>query len=280
MTPNEWSDSADPEPMLGIVLPSASDRKRRLFAVACCRHAADFLLGLYADVGMEGRIDDYRAAVDTAERFADGEATPEELARACEAADDSFFVNDRLDDRTHDEMRKATVGDDDAWFARLVGRESDEVRREMESFPNPAAWLDDDDNAGNYLTASVDPYRDVADKDAVLIGETIGRQVLLLVRHYDWEREAGEREAQAALLRDIFGDPFPPPAFDDAWRTPDLTALAEGIYRDKAFDRMPELADALEAAGCHDAAILGHCRGPGLHARGCWVLDLVLGKRF
>jgi hypothetical protein len=278
MTPTEWSESADPEPMLGKVLPSASDRKRRLFAVACCRQAADFLIGVYSGVGMERRIDDYWRAVDTAERFADGEATSEELAGACEGAYDSLFANVQLDDRTLDEMRKATVGDDAAWLVRLLGGESDRIRREMESFPSPGAWLDDDDNAECYLTATVDPYRDVADKDAVLVGETIGRQVLLLVRHYDWEKEADERVAQAALLRDVFGDPYPSQVIDLAWRTPEATVLAELIYRDKALDRMPDLADALEAAGCDNPAILAHCRGPGPHVRGCWVLDGVLGK--
>jgi hypothetical protein len=54
--------------------------------------------------------------------------------------------------------------------------------------------------------------------------------------------------------------------------------LAEGIYADRAWDRLPVLADALEDAGCGDPAVLGHLRGPGPHARGCWVVDLVLGK--
>jgi hypothetical protein len=54
--------------------------------------------------------------------------------------------------------------------------------------------------------------------------------------------------------------------------------LATGIYSEKAFDRLPILADALEDAGCTDAAILSHCRGEGPHARGCWVVDLILGK--
>jgi hypothetical protein len=60
--------------------------------------------------------------------------------------------------------------------------------------------------------------------------------------------------------------------------TPTVTALAEAIYADRAFDRMPVLADALEEAGCSDDQILSHCRGEGPHVRGCWVVDLVLGK--
>jgi hypothetical protein len=54
--------------------------------------------------------------------------------------------------------------------------------------------------------------------------------------------------------------------------------LAKSIYDDRAFDHLPILADALEDAGCTDAAILEHCRGPGPHVRGCWVVDLILGK--
>jgi hypothetical protein len=55
--------------------------------------------------------------------------------------------------------------------------------------------------------------------------------------------------------------------------------LAASIYEQRAFDRLPVLADALEEAGCTDADILGHLRGPGPHVRGCWAVDLILGKR-
>src|SRR6185369_15625565 len=86
------------------------------------------------------------------------------------------------------------------------------------------------------------------------------------------------RASQATLLKDIFGNPFRPVAVDPAWLTSTVVALAEGIYADRAFDRMPSLADALEDAGCDNADILNHCRQPGEHVRGCWVVDLVLGK--
>jgi len=92
------------------------------------------------------------------------------------------------------------------------------------------------------------------------------------------EQPESERAAQAILLRDIFGNPFHPVAFDPAWRTEAVVGLARGAYEDRAFDRLPVLADALEDAGCADAAVLAHCRGPGPHVRGCWVVDLVLGK--
>jgi hypothetical protein len=89
---------------------------------------------------------------------------------------------------------------------------------------------------------------------------------------------SAEQVVQATLLRDIFGNPFRPAALDPAWRTETVLALARGIYEERAFDRMPILADALQDAGCTDEDVLSHCRGPGPHARGCWVVDLVLGK--
>jgi hypothetical protein len=87
-----------------------------------------------------------------------------------------------------------------------------------------------------------------------------------------------ELRAQADLLRDIFGNPFRHPVFVPPWRSPDVVQLARGIYEDRAFDRMPILADALEDAGCADPDILSHCRSGGEHGRGCWVVDLVLGR--
>jgi hypothetical protein len=81
------------------------------------------------------------------------------------------------------------------------------------------------------------------------------------------------------LLRCIVGNPFRPVAFDPAWRSETAVSLASSIYEERAFDRMPILADALEEAGCDHADVLAHCRGPGPHARGCWVIDGVLSKQ-
>jgi hypothetical protein len=87
-----------------------------------------------------------------------------------------------------------------------------------------------------------------------------------------------EAAAQALLLRDFFGNPFRPVTLDPSWRTSTVVALAEGIYEDRAFDRLPILADALQDAGCANEEVLTHCHGDGPHARGCWVVDLILGK--
>lgn len=89
---------------------------------------------------------------------------------------------------------------------------------------------------------------------------------------------APERAAQCVLIRDIFGNPFRDAVFNASWRTPNVVGIAEGIYEDRAFDRMPILADALMDAGCFDEAILTHCRGAGPHTRGCWCVDACLGK--
>ena len=88
---------------------------------------------------------------------------------------------------------------------------------------------------------------------------------------------AEEEKGEADVLRDILG-PIRRIAFNATWRTATVTALAEAIYDDRAIDRLPILADALEDAGCTERDILDHCRQPGVHVRGCWVVDLILGK--
>lgn len=82
----------------------------------------------------------------------------------------------------------------------------------------------------------------------------------------------------ADILRDIVGNPFRPETISPDWLTPRVLSLAGAIYDERAFDRLPILGDALEEAGCDRAAILDHCRRPGEHVQGCWVLDLLLGK--
>lgn len=87
-----------------------------------------------------------------------------------------------------------------------------------------------------------------------------------------------ERLAQADLLRDIFGNPFRPVTVQPSWLTPAVLTLAGRIYDERAWDRLPDWADALVDAGCDAAEVLNHCRGPGEHVRGCWVVDLLLGR--
>jgi hypothetical protein len=87
-----------------------------------------------------------------------------------------------------------------------------------------------------------------------------------------------ERTARAALCRDLFGNPFRPVALDRRWLAGDTRKLARVIYAERRFDDLPVLADALEDSGCTNADLLSHCRRPVEHARGCWALDLLLGK--
>ncbi|HEY7315561.1 MAG TPA: hypothetical protein VH643_39900 [Gemmataceae bacterium] len=95
------------------------------------------------------------------------------------------------------------------------------------------------------------------------------------------EAVPSEPPVQAALLRDIVGDPFHPISADSAWLTWHdglLVSMAQKMYDSRDFSAMPVLADALEEAGCQDADILGHCRSGGEHVRGCWVVDALLDK--
>jgi hypothetical protein len=101
------------------------------------------------------------------------------------------------------------------------------------------------------------------------------------------ESPAGETERaiQICMLRCIFGNPFRPVCIDPNWLTPTVINLATVAYEERALPsgeldptRLAVLADALEEAGCQDADILGHLRSPGPHVRGCWVVDLLLGK--
>jgi hypothetical protein len=83
---------------------------------------------------------------------------------------------------------------------------------------------------------------------------------------------------QRSVLHDIFANPFRPIKFVPHWRTTNVVELAFTIYEDRAFDRMPILADALMDAGCEDEQIISHCRNGGPHVRGCWLLDAILNK--
>jgi len=82
-----------------------------------------------------------------------------------------------------------------------------------------------------------------------------------------------------ALFRDIFGNPFRPIGFDPMWRSDTALSLAKQMYESRDFSAMPILADALQDAGCDNDDIFDHCRdASGVHVRGCWVVDMLLGK--
>jgi hypothetical protein len=95
-----------------------------------------------------------------------------------------------------------------------------------------------------------------------------------------------ERATHSRLLRDILGNPFRLVSINRAWQTPTVVALAHAAYENRTLPagtldavRLAILTDALEDAGCDNADILAHGRNGGEHVRGCWVVDLILGKQ-
>jgi hypothetical protein len=198
MTEEEWLTCTDLEELLSSLRGKASNRKLRLWAVACCRHV--WALTCEQD----------RRLVDLAERFADSLVSAKEFGRAKEANGTAPIPPGKH------------LGHRYAWNAAI---------------------------------------------------QSIQQGVLQIA-------SASYRPSQQrGLLHDIFGNPFRPVGFDPAWRTTDVLLLARGIYEERAFDRMPILADALQDAGCDSDDILAHCRdASATHVRGCWVVDLVLGK--
>jgi hypothetical protein len=179
-----------------------------------------------------------RTAVELAERFAEGTGSLRELCSAGEAADGLW--------------NETALGDDD----RFDDAGTDAVEA--------AANCTYPDNAGEAARMTA--------HSAVSAMSYSGRQ-------------NSEQQAQADLLRDSFGNPFRPVVLNSTWRTPTVTALATAAYEERHLpagtldtQRLAILADALEDAGCTDEQILAHLRGPGPHVRGCWVVDLLLGK--
>ncbi|VTR94621.1 Uncharacterized protein (Fragment) OS=uncultured bacterium PE=4 SV=1 [Gemmata massiliana] len=104
--------------------------------------------------------------------------------------------------------------------------------------------------------------------------------------HYALLAEFGDRYTlgpgrtqHGDLLRDVFGNPFRPIVFSPDWRTSTTTTLAAQMYESRDFSALPILADALQDAGCDSEEVLDHCRATSeVHVRGCWIVDLVLGK--
>ena len=240
MDEEEWLTADDPASLLAFMRDEASDRKFRLFACGCCRLVWDRLT--------DGRS---RSVVETVERRADGNASESELQLASQLAE-----------RAYGELRQYAAG-------RLT-----EARGKMRHFVTEAFEVSGAAEAA-WMTASelpyIYPYPWMIDCGG---GPFDGASILLSREGYDRVfRERGE------VCRCVFGNPFRPAAFDPAWRSSDAMILARGIYDDRAFDRMPILADALQDAGCDSEELLNHLRAPDApHVRGCWALDLVLGK--
>ncbi|MCE9561085.1 MAG: hypothetical protein K8U57_03420 [Planctomycetes bacterium] len=212
MTEAEWLKAKSPTPMLGYLEGKASERKLRLFAVACCRRHWHFPLEEMAPPDSTW-IADIRAAVDVGEKLADGEAHASEVEQARDQSGCGI------------EVLYAFIG---------CVKEGESLRAVSTNLLDAAGEL------------------------------SSNRQ--------------SEAKAQCGLLRCVFGDSFKRIRRQRKWLTPTVTQLAEHIYQERAFDQMPILADALQDAECDNADILNHCRQPSEHVRGCWVVDLILGK--
>jgi hypothetical protein len=210
MNEAEWWACSDLEPMLEFLRRKASDRKLRLFAVACCRRAWQSL------------STSTKGSVEATDRFIEGQAGMQE-----------FLVE----------------------VVALAAQAPEKERDLLQglAYQPGSIWSPDHVTAVRTVSAACVKGNGLAVVDM-------------------------RRRDQASLLRDIFGNPFRRAVVEATWLTPTVTDLATTIYDDRAFDRMPILADALEEAGCDDKDVLEHCRGPGPHCRGCWVVDLILGK--
>ena len=109
--------------------------------------------------------------------------------------------------------------------------------------------------------------------------EQLGEAIQRAIRSFTFDIHQHPRRVACLLLRDVFGNPFRPVAFAPEWRTETALTLAGQMYESRDFSAMPILADALQDAGCDSEDILNHCRATNAtHVRGCWVVDLVLGK--
>lgn len=228
MTEAEWLTGADPEPMLRFLKGKVSDRKLRLFAVACCRHIGHLI-----------RDERSRAAVEMSEHYADG-LVDQEALQAAHAA--------------------AAAAEEKAFAAMFFedGEERDE---------GPAR-----EAAALVAQQPLLAFRVASEAQAACVWTA--RRTLEQMQ----AAKVKEKKFQCELLRDIFGNPFRPVTVDAVWLTSEVRTLARHIYHDRDFRRMPELAEALQAANCNESYILEHCLQEIEHVRGCYVLDLLLDK--
>jgi hypothetical protein len=234
--------------MLEFIGKIVTERKVRLFAVACCRRI-DRLLPHKA----------HRIALDVAEQFADGIVSLAPLEEACGQAKAyaglaSWAVVAAC-------MPISPLCPKCGAPMSLRHGQRGLLFHECSSDPKcPETWPSLEGIVG-YATS-------VAAEAAVCEHTT----------EYEMACNA-EVSKQAQLMRDIIGNPFHPASINPAWLTP-TAACEERAFPSGEFDpdRLAVLADALEEVGCENAEILAHLRSPGPHVRGCWPVDLILGK--
>jgi hypothetical protein len=243
MTEHLWHDRTDPKVLLDCIRNRASNRKLRLFACACSRSVLHL-------VNKKATL----TAIEFAERFADGLQTVKEL-------------HDSDWGRATDLHGPVLWSD---WDAAVVssGHASEIVAHQAarSDAANYADWnrrLEEARNEKNSIS------------DAMTLADISAPPWFVAARE---DARRSEQELQSHLARDIFGNPFRPVTLDPRWQSSTVLDLARTIYDERAFERMPILADALMDAGCDKEVIIKHCQGPGPHVRGCFLVDLILGK--
>ena len=260
-----WSGSDDPMGMLDAIRGVAAERKLRLFSFALCQR-----LRFTPD-----SVKDGREFLARAEQLFD--APPRPPGWALEATEEEIAQ----DPDTWYSLEDDVCGRFDlAWSGFL---EADSTPIEWEGNPAFTEAVMDSWAATTILGAvcAEDPWAGA--REAAQVAVTLALRKAIQSGQPRSAAEAGAVAAARAdvcrLLREVFGYPIRPAGFEASWRTGTVVTLAESIDEARAFDRLPILADALQDAGCEDADILAHCRGSGLHVRGCWVVDAVLGRK-
>jgi hypothetical protein len=252
LTETDWRKCDDLEAMLSFLQHQASDRRLRLFACACCRALWPVLADERA-----------RRAVDVLERYADGRASEADLQAA------------RVDAEAARAHARAVISSQEAvdvfgtmpTAERWVRSRLAQLEMEAANVVLLAAWP----------AQQRPPWWQAA--EVATTAEWVFEAGIANAR--DLKGDPAAPAPLADLLRDVF-NPFRSVLDVDpaclAWQGGTVRRLARTIYEERAFDRLPILADALEEAGCEAADLLAHCRSGGEHVRGCWAIDLLLGQ--
>ena len=143
-------------------------------------------------------------------------------------------------------------------------------------------WADEtpEENAVRAVRALLHPKAGVALREAM---DALERAAHLRGSDEAARLELSRRELirQAAMMREVAGNPFRATVITDEWKQWHggcLVRLARDIYDTRTFHDVPILGDILEDAGCTEIELMDHCRKDNVHALGCWVLDGILGK--
>jgi hypothetical protein len=256
MIESEWLACTDPEPMLKFLRSKADERKLRLFAVACCRRIWHLLTDELS-----------RKTIESAERYADGMPDPEGWAAAFRETTTGLVDRAARDATIWCHARPLSLAQQTAAVMAWHEAPSDQWY--------PPATLSEP-TAEDFRRAAFQTAERTSKAAAHASARAAARETSPL--RFGRAHRA-ERAVQAALLRDIFGNPFLPVVIDPAWLRADVLGLAQMVYEERTFGHLPMLADALENAGCDTADVLAHCRGQGEHVPGCWVVDALLRKK-